>query len=375
MEIIKIEIEQAEKNEFENAIDVADGGEISRDSMNKNNSCSKSFTLLKEITNDVFSTSTMHGLSRIIKTKNWIIKIIWLIFLLTSIGAFINYSIESLYDFLDYKVTTEIRTIYETPTIFPTVTICNKNMFTTDFGIEAIRLTMNDLNIPDILNYTVFANMSLQDRYIASDNVTFGAANRVFKYSARDKRKLGHSIEDFLIECKFDDVFCKISDDFIWYFDQLYGNCFKYNTGFDSLGKAIPLKKSIHPGKFYNGLKLTLFESIPAPLKRISYTGHGFVIKLENSSYKVGGNSIIDLLAGVETNVAVERIYSMQLPSPYSDCIEEDNHQNTSKPFDTTLYDMFINSNTAYKQTDCFDLCKQKFYISYCNCSLFQIFY
>ena len=90
----------------------------------------KKIFLLKEVTEDVLSNSTMHGLSRIIKAKSWIIKFIWIVFLVSSICWFISYSIESLYDYLDYKVTTEIRTIYETPTIFPTVTICNKNMFT-----------------------------------------------------------------------------------------------------------------------------------------------------------------------------------------------------------------------------------------------------
>jgi len=85
----------------------------------------KKFALLKEITAEVFSNSTMHGLSRIIKAKSWIIKLIWISFLISSIGWFVSYSIESLYDFWAYKVTTEIRTIYETPTIFPTITICN----------------------------------------------------------------------------------------------------------------------------------------------------------------------------------------------------------------------------------------------------------
>jgi len=189
------------------------------------------------------------------------------------------------------------------------------------------------------------------------DNATFGAANKVFLYSEVEKKRLGNSIQDFLIECKFDDVFCNITEDFVWYFDSLYGNCFKFNTGKNSKGEKIDLKKSIHPGRFYNGLKVTLFESMPNVLKRISYAGNGFIIKLENNSYTVGGNSEIDLLSGYETNIAVERIYSTQLPAPYSDCIIDKN--NSPKHFHSDLYDMFINTNTRYKQTDCFDLCKQ----------------
>ena len=214
----------------------------SNDAENSTTKEKQNFALLNEITTEVFSNSTMHGLSRIIKAKSWIIKFIWIVFLLTSTGCFINYS--SMYVFFDYKVTTEIRTIYETPTIFPTVVICNKNIFTTDIGIKIIRMTIKQLNIPNVFNYQVFANLSLEDRYRASDNATFGAANKVFKYTDREKRRLGHSVEDFLIECKFDDVFCNLTEDFVWYFDNIYGNCFKYNTGRNSRGQLLDLKKA-----------------------------------------------------------------------------------------------------------------------------------
>ena len=110
---------------------------------------------------------------------------------------------------------------------------------------------------------------------------------------------------------------------------------------------------------------------MPRNLKRISYSGHGFVIKLENHSHTVGGNSEIDLLSGFETSVAVERVYSTQLPSPYSDCIIDNI---SPQYFKSDLYDKFIESKTRYIQKDCIDLCKQKFYIRHCNCSLFQLF-
>jgi len=57
---------------------------------------------------------------------------------------------------------------------------------------------------------------------------------------------------------------------------------------------------------------------MPDILERISYGGVGFIIKIDNDSYTVGGNSRIDLMSGVETNVAVERIISSQLSYPYS---------------------------------------------------------
>ena len=109
-------------NNFSNHVNVNCSEENGEE---RRNIFQKKISLVKEITAEVFSNSTMHGLSRIIKAKSWIIKLIWAAFLVTSICCFVSYSIESLYDFLDFKVTTEIRTIYETPTIFPTVVFCN----------------------------------------------------------------------------------------------------------------------------------------------------------------------------------------------------------------------------------------------------------
>ena len=95
-------------------------------------------------------------------------------------------------------------------------------MFTTDFGIKTIKMTIKSLNFPNVFDYNVFTNLSMEDRYRASDNATFGAVNKVFKYTDREKKKLGHDILDILVECKFDDVFCLV-EDFIWYFDSQYG--------------------------------------------------------------------------------------------------------------------------------------------------------
>ena len=220
--------------------------------------------------------------------------------------------------------------------------------------------------------FSVLSNLSLEDRYRDSDNAIFRAGNAVTEFSDKDKQRLGQSIQDFMIECKFNDVFCNVSEDFIWYFDNIYGNCYKFNSGFNTKGEPIELKKSSQPGKFYLGLKMTLFESMPKILERISYAGTGFMIKLDNDTFMAGGNSRIDLLSGVESNLAVERIYSSQLSFPYSDCFID--NMLYSKSYQSELYDLFLQTNTRYRQKDCLELCQQKFYIANCQCTLIQYF-
>lgn len=297
---------------------------------------------------EVLSDSTMHGLSNVINSSSVILKAMWFLFLITSLGCFTKFSVNSVANFLDHEVTTKIRRVYESPTIFPTVSICNKNKFTTDFGIETIKKIIRSFKSPDLFNQDVLANMSLESRYRESDNTLVRVENAVSEYSIEDKKKLGHSIDDFLIECKFDDIFCNISKDFNWYFDSNFGNCYKFNTDHDSFGNRVELKKSSQPGKYYLGLKLVLFESMPDILSRISYGGLGFIVKIENNSYKVGGNSKIELLSGVETNIAVERVYSKQLSFPYSDCFIDDSNLKT---YHSELYDLFLNKSMFFNFT------------------------
>ena len=148
----------------------------------------------KRVIKNVLSRSTMHGLPHIIKSRSTLLQLMWLLFLITSIGLFVKFSLNSIFNYLDFEVTTKIRKIYETPTTFPTISICNKNKFTSDIGIEAIKKSMEYFNSPDLFNLTVLANLSLEDRYRESDNAIFRAGNRVTEFSSEEKKKLGHSI-------------------------------------------------------------------------------------------------------------------------------------------------------------------------------------
>ena len=46
--------------------------------------------------------------------------------------------VQSIRNYFDYEVITTSRTIYETPTLFPKVTICNQNMLETEFAWDFI---------------------------------------------------------------------------------------------------------------------------------------------------------------------------------------------------------------------------------------------
>ena len=76
------------------------------------------------IIQEVLSDSTMHGLPNVINSQSLVLKLMWLAFLIASIGFFTKFSYNSVANFLNYEVTTKIRRVYESPTVFPTISIC-----------------------------------------------------------------------------------------------------------------------------------------------------------------------------------------------------------------------------------------------------------
>ena len=61
-----------------------------------------------------------------------------------------------------------------------------------------------------------------------------------------------------MLSCRFNDAECNIDQDFVWYYDFFYGNCFRYNSGRDQSGKSVKLQESTTSGPL-NGLQLEIF--------------------------------------------------------------------------------------------------------------------
>ena len=130
--------------------------------------------------------------------------------------------------FFNFGVTTKRRQIFETPTQFPIVNVCNQNPITTKYGFE----TGLSPTFPADLG---MLNMSEQIR-------------------------LAHNFNDVLISCTFNNLPCYPSD-FLWYFDRNLGNCYSFNSGINTTNpsQSVDLKKSIRAGAYY-GLQLVLYS-------------------------------------------------------------------------------------------------------------------
>ena len=60
--------------------------------------------------------------------------------------------------------------------------------------------------------------------------------------------------------------------------------------------------------------------------------------------------------------IQVERTFISKLERPYSECVED------LSSYGSELYDIFVEQGKEYTQSDCFDICFQKYLAQKCKC-------
>ena len=123
----------------------------------------------------------------------------------------------------------------------------------------------------------------------------------------------------YIFNCWFNNYQECNSSDFTWSWDEFYGNCFTFNSGFDSNGNKMDLA-----GPLY-GFTLSLYVNVYEKLIRYNgeqFIGFGAVIRIGNSSYSTYYSFGDGLLAsaGFKTNIIIDREFKSMLPKPYSNC-------------------------------------------------------
>ena len=264
------------------------------------------------------------------------IKVFWFICLLVACSLAGFFVIQSLIRFVTFEVNTSSRTIFETASLFPKITYCNKNPLNTEYAfksLESVNFNYND--------------MLFKMNYYLNDT---------------EKLKLHHPFEKIMLECSYNNEKCTASD-FLREFDTNLGNCYVFNSGFNSTGYPIPLKYSIRAGSMY-GLKLTLYVNYYENLNKTNqYTGA--IIRIGNSSYK-SFNFGPEISPGYKTNIVVNRVFEEVLPKPYSEC--DIPTYTTERVSYSDLYDLISHSNYEYTQQLCYNACFHKKLIEICKC-------
>lgn len=286
---------------------------------------------MKNLLKEVLYNSLSQAIIKIILTPHLILKLFLITFVLVTISYSSYLVVQSIRNYLNYGVSTTARTIQETATLFPKVTFCNLNMMQTEYAWNFTQIPFNDFT------------------FLTND----------------DKKRLGHNLEDILIECYFNGYPCYVND-FVWSFDEFYGNCYTFNSGLDSYGNKTILKESSIAGP-NNGLQLLLYVNVYEDLT--CSDNLGAIVRIGNSSYASfyppRSGSLVS--SGFQTNIAIDRELKSILPKPYSNCEIDSNSPQFIQDLD--LYNLISQSDYFYTQQLCFLQCFQKCLIEKINCT------
>jgi len=271
--------------------------------------------------------TSVHGLSKIFVEESGlrVCTLIWTgAFILSAVVCF-YISIDLLVEYLRNEVTTLVQIIPEIPAIFPQVTICNFNVFVTEYAAEFLNSIDAELS-----NYT---------GPYASDlkyNVPFMRAKNLPDES---RRKLGYTIEESLIKCMMFGQKCE-PEDFESSYHPFYGNCFIFNSGKQ-------LRKITQKGQLASFSFQLFVGSLGA--SNTSEIGSGGVVFISNHSQSPFEFPEYLLNPTLMTRVGIERTYGQRLNAPYSMCKEN-------------------GVNSQYDAFTCIQLCNIKYIVDKCQC-------
>lgn len=173
-----------------------------------------------KIISECCSQSTSHGLPNLFKHSHKASKIFWLFCTLASMSVGFWLVAKSIMDYYNYDTVTVAKVVFETKTFFPTVTICNQNMLTTEKAFEfAENFTIeNGLVWKDGKQFLSTYFFSQADFVKYSLGVVLLDSN----YSDEFRKSMDIPLEDMIIRCYYNNGLCS-SEDFHWFFDPFYG--------------------------------------------------------------------------------------------------------------------------------------------------------
>jgi hypothetical protein len=304
---------------------------------------------------------------RLFKSEFKSIKCVVALFLTCSICLSAYLTIQTLLSYLSYEVITTSRTLLESPAVFPKITFCNLNAFTSEYSVEFLkRINKKFEPLLDIYNENQMKNLNYDEKNRLASNISLQARIEMNSGNMNDteKRKLSRNLSEILLLCKFNQEKCT-SADFVWIFDSKYGNCFSFNAGFNSAGNKTELKKMHMPDKTF-GLEIELYVNYNENLKLLNRASGAFV-QIENSSYS-NGPSFKGLFVspGFEYFLTLDRYFKSTLPQPYSNCQIDNDLPITD--FNSDLYKLISHSEFEYSQTMCFLQCYQLYAHKQCSC-------
>ena len=302
--------------------------------------------------------STCQCYPKIFQYKNTYGILIWMVLFLVFTCLTYWFLIFGILDYFEGEVVSKIRVYNEETLIYPVVTICNANPFTTKEAENLLSdFIMDDNLIFKIMDYqesdpnmkTFFLNA------LKVQNTKNYGMYKAYYLNDLKKKELGLSMESMLRFCYLNGKWCNASD-FSWVFSYTYGNCFQFDS--KSNGSQLP-KETKLSGETY-GIVLVLGNLVNQN-NRSSSISKGLQVFIHNNSYFSSSTEGVYVETGRQTDIAIKKTFTYRAPKPHSECQE-------LTDFSSKSYDYIMHQNGQYSQKDCLEVCLQNIIIENCKC-------
>ncbi len=323
---------------------------------------------LKEIKSsiiDCLQSLTTHGIPNLFRSKSIFLKIIWFFLVIISFSASIYFIIQTLLEYTQFNVNTEVRLIDTDEIDFPSLVICNKNQFSSNKSFNYLKSRLNEFGI----QYENIFNNGNNTDYFMQNYVRF-----ILKYtelfrlfdilSINERHDMTKTIQDTFISCSIGSSSKCNESDFEWIFNKVYGNCYRFNSNINNS------KKITSPNARY-GLEVNLYVGMINELNVLGLEkGFYLAVQDKNGNPYQDFDNVVDVGSGVETHILIQRSIYNKYPKPYSNCDFNQDKNAFPLSFDLKYYNQVLNANYIYSQELCIDFCYQDYIKSKCNCSI-----
>ena len=301
----------------------------------------------------------INGVSNIIRSERRLVKFVWAAILLLSSCVSIFLIIGSIHEYQNYEVISTSRIVQEEESIFPMITICNNNPFSTDYIVQLVkRANLSFSTNPRRLVLQLESYLKKNTGSYMPDSV---------------KRQFS-DFDSMLIYCSFNNMYCD-SSHFEWIWHPYFCGCYRFNSGFDSNGLKTEFRKSTLAGRSFRFV-FNLYAGLPNQFS--PYAGRrSFNLFIQNASdYPYNTKpSPYPLTPITGTTIRVKRSFISQFnewPFSYSECrVNENNELIGERLADPYLFDQVVATNYSYTQDTCLMFCAQLMSTKVCKCNYY----
>jgi hypothetical protein len=206
----------------------------------------------------------------------------WLFFVVSLSFVFVYMIMHLFSEYYSYSVLNNIEILRDVPkTPFPSVTICDYNNFHTPEGKAYTKDVLKnfDSKLFESTHKSKTKLIHLKEKYVKSSLLK----NLTIFNDFELRKKFSPTLDQILIECHFGSRSCNISD-FEYFFDINYGNCYIFNSGFNSLNQKVALKSVLTSGD-KSGLQLSLYQGPEDEINDLVYST-GVHMEIQNQSFR-----------------------------------------------------------------------------------------